>query len=92
MTKCHVINGHGGAIKSINFDDKGDLLISSSTDKKYFSIGSTKGEVYVFEVSTGELIEKIDNKSSAPISAVSWRPYHSQLYVGDTNGVLTVWT
>jgi len=66
--------------------------ISISTDKKYFSIGSTKGEIYAFNIQQGELTEKIDNKSSAAITAVVWRPYHSQIYVGDTNGHLSVWT
>jgi WD40 repeat protein len=66
--------------------------LSISTDKKYFSVGSTKGEIYVFSLATGELVEKYDNKSSASITAICWRPYHSQMYVGDANGVVTVWT
>ena len=48
--------------------------LSISTDKKYFSIGSNKGEIYVFNVSTGELVEKFDNKSSSSITTVCWRP------------------
>jgi WD40 repeat protein len=66
--------------------------ISISTDKKYFSVGSTKGEIYVFSLATGELVDKYDNKSSASITSISWRPYHSQMFVGDANGVVTVWT
>lgn len=52
MTKCHVINGHGGAIKSINFDDKGGLLISSSTDKtmKIWKINESKKKKHEFLV------------------------------------------
>lgn len=66
--------------------------LSISTDKKFFSVGSTKGEIYVFSLASGEIIEKYDNKSSASITSISWRPYHSHMYVGDANGVLTVWT
>lgn len=66
--------------------------LSVSTDKKYFSIGSTRGEVYVFSLSNGELVDKFDNKSSVSITSLNWRPYHSQIYIGDSNGVITVWT
>ena len=66
--------------------------LSVSTDKKFLTVGSTKGEIYVFSLATGELVEKNENKSSASITALSWRPYHSQLFVGDANGVLTIWT
>jgi len=36
--------------------------------------------------------DKIDNKSVGSITAIQWRPYHSQLYVGDSNGGLSIWT
>jgi WD40 repeat protein len=66
--------------------------LSISSDKKYFSIGSSKGEIYTFNVQNGELVEKFDNKSPASITSLCWRPYHSQLYVGDANGIISVWT
>ena len=81
--------------------------ISISTDKKYFAVGSVKGEIFIFNVKTGQVIyifcimlfiiikfvEKIENKSGASISitSVQWRPYNSQLYVCDNLGFLTVW-
>jgi hypothetical protein len=37
--------------------------ISISTDKKYFALGSTKGEIYVFNLSTGKV--SISNNISA---------------------------
>jgi WD40 repeat protein len=65
--------------------------ISVSSDKKYFAVGSTKGQVFVLNTLTGKLEETIDNKSTGSILAVQWRPYHSQLYVGDSLGFLSVW-
>ncbi len=64
--------------------------LSLTTDKKYFATGSTKGEVYIFDSDTGKLEERIDNKSKS-ITSLAWRPYHSQLYVGDSTGFITVW-
>jgi WD40 repeat protein len=65
--------------------------ISVSSDKKYIAVGSTKGQIFVLNALTGKLEETIDNKSTGSISAVQWRPYHSQIYVGDSLGGLSVW-
>jgi WD40 repeat protein len=73
----------------LNHYCESNLTISS--DKKYFACGSSKGEIYVFNLLTGKREEVIDNKSTASILAIQWRPYHSQIYVGDSNGSLSVW-
>ena len=65
--------------------------ISVSTDKKYFAVGSTKGNIYVINLLDGSLQKTINNKSTNPILSLAWRPFHSQLYVGDNAGYLTVW-
>ena len=65
--------------------------ISVSTDKKYFAVGSNKGSIYIFKLIEGELQKTIDNKSNNPILSLAWRPFHSQLYVGDNAGYLTIW-
>lgn len=64
--------------------------LSLTIDKKYFATGSTKGDIYIFNTETGELADKIDNKSKC-ITSIQWRPYHSQIYVGDITGMLTIW-
>jgi WD40 repeat protein len=64
--------------------------ISVSTDNKYFATGSTKGEVYIFKLEDGSLEQTLDNKSKA-ITALKWRPFNSQIYVGDFSGVLSIW-
>jgi len=33
----------------------------------------------------------MDNKSASAVTNIQWRPYHSQLYVGDSQGLLSVW-
>jgi WD40 repeat protein len=65
--------------------------LSVSSDKKYCAIGSTKGQIFVVNLASGKLEETIDNKSTGSISAVQWRPYHSQIYVGDSLGSLSIW-
>ena len=65
--------------------------ISISSDKKYFAVGSTKGTIYIVKLNDGTVADTIENKSRNPILSVRWRPYHSQIYVGDGSGYLTVW-
>jgi WD40 repeat protein len=65
--------------------------ITISSDRKYFTVGSTKGQIFVYNALNGKLEETIDNKSTGAIAAIQWRPYHSQLYVGDSLGSLSVW-
>lgn len=65
--------------------------ISVSSDKKYFAIGSTKGQIYVCNFLDGTLADTIDNRNNGKrIWSVRWRPTLSQIYVGDEAG-LTVW-
>ena len=65
--------------------------ISISSDKKLAAIGSVKGQIYIINLQQGKIVETIDNKSTGSINAIQWRPYHSQLYVGDSLGFLSVW-
>ena len=65
--------------------------ISISSDKKYFAVGSTKGTIYIVKLNDGTVADTIENKSRNPILSVRWRPYHSQIYVGDGSGYLTIW-
>ena len=65
--------------------------IALSPDKKYFAVGSTKGTIYILNLSNGKLDSTINNKSSAAINGLCWRPFNSQIYVGDSTGYLTIW-
>ena len=65
--------------------------ISVSSDKKYFAVGSHKGYIYICNMNDGSVETSIFNKTTGIILSVAWRPYQSQLYVGDSNGYLTVW-
>ena len=65
--------------------------ISISSDKKYFAVGSSKGTIYIVKLNDGTVADTIENKSRNPILSVRWRPYHSQIYVGDGSGYLTIW-
>lgn len=64
--------------------------LSVSSDNKYFTTGSTNGEIYIFNLEDGKLVETLNNKSKG-ITSVQWRPYHSQLYVSDISGQITTW-
>ena len=64
--------------------------ISVSSDKKYFAVGSTKGTIYICNLKDGTIEDTIELKGSKNILALRWRPFHSQLYVGDAAGFLTI--
>jgi len=65
--------------------------IAVSPDNKYFAVGSTKGNIYIVNLNEGTVESTINNKGSAAINGLCWRPFNSQIYVGDSNGYLTIW-
>jgi Ca2+/Na+ antiporter len=67
--------------------------IGVSPDKKYFAVGSTKGTIYVVNLNEGSVDSTINNKGGGgvAISGLCWRPFNSQIYVGDSSGYLTIW-
>jgi hypothetical protein len=65
--------------------------IAVSPDNKYFAVGSTKGTIYIVNLNDGTIDSTIGNKGGAAISGLCWRPFNSQIYVGDSNGYLTIW-
>lgn len=62
-----------------------------SPDKKYFAVGSTKGNIYIVNLNDGNVESTIFNKGHNPIVGLSWRPFNSQIYVGDSSGYLSIW-
>ena len=64
--------------------------IALSPDKKYFAVGSTKGTIYIVDLMEGNLEGTLNNKNAA-INGLCWRPFNSQIYVGDSSGYLTIW-
>ena len=65
--------------------------LAISPDKKYFAVGSTKGNIYVVNLNDGNVESTIFNKGHNPIVGLSWRPFNSQIYVGDSSGYLSIW-
>ena len=65
--------------------------IAVSPDKKYCAIGSTKGSIYIINLNDGNIESTINNKGTAAIKGLCWRPFNSQIYVGDSAGYLTIW-
>jgi len=65
--------------------------IAVSHDKKYAAIGSTKGSIYFVNLNNGNIESTINNKGNAAIKGLCWRPFNSQIYVGDSAGYLTIW-
>jgi len=66
--------------------------IGISSDKKYFAVGSVKGTIYIVRINDFKIESKFNNKSTNNIVACTWRPYNSQIYLGDSGGYLTIWT
>jgi WD40 repeat protein len=65
--------------------------IAVSHDKKYFAVGSTKGTIYIVNVKDGTVDSTINSKGNGAINGLCWRPFNSQIYVGDSAGYLTIW-
>ena len=65
--------------------------IAVSPDKKYCAIGSTKGSIYIINLNEGNIESTINNKQNGAIKGLCWRPFNSQIYVGDSSGYLTIW-
>ena len=68
-----------------------ESAIAVSPDKKYFAVGSTKGNIYIVNLNDGNVDSVINNKGTAAINGLCWRPFNSQIYVGDASGFLTIW-
>ena len=64
--------------------------IALSPDKKYFAVGSTKGTIYIVNLNEGSVESTLNNKNAA-INGLCWRPFNSQIYVGDSSGYLSTW-
>ncbi len=65
--------------------------ISVSDNMKYFTVGSQLGNIFIFNLDNGEIINCIENKIKNPITKIKWRPHHSYIYTGDTEGNLSIW-
>ena len=65
--------------------------IAVSHDKKYFAVGSTKGTIYIVNLKDGTVDSTINSKGNGAINGLCWRPFNSQIYVGDSAGYLTIW-
>ena len=47
--------------------------------------------IYIVNLNDGTIDSTIGNKGGTAISGLCWRPFNSQIYVGDSNGYLTIW-
>ena len=66
--------------------------ISVSSNKKYFVMGNNNGIIYIMNLNEGTINSIIDNsKGIGAIKAIYWKPYSSEIYVGDSDGNLTIW-
>ena len=65
--------------------------ISVSDNMKFFTVGSQLGNIFIFNLDNGEIINCIENKIKNPITKIKWRPHHSYIYSGDSEGNLSIW-
>jgi WD40 repeat protein len=66
--------------------------ISVSSNKKYFVVGINNGIIYIMNLKEGTINSNIDNnKGIGTIKAIYWKPYRSEIYIGDSDGNLTIW-
>ena len=66
--------------------------ITISPDKKYFAFGTDKGMIYIININDGNIEYSINNnKGSNSVTGICWNPNNSKIYVGDSNGFLSIW-
>ena len=72
--------------------DQCDSSLAISSDQKYFAVGSNNGIIYIINLNDGSINTNFNNsKGSGSINGLCWRPLRSQIYVGDSNGFLSIW-
>lgn len=83
----------GQAIYTIDESIIPDIKESSITicpDKQSFAVGNGSGFIYIVNINDGKIKGKFNNGNGA-ITALNWRPNTSQIYVGDSNGFISIW-
>jgi len=66
--------------------------ISWHPDEKILASGSNSGTVIIWDVLSGQILNKIYGQSEyGNIKSLSWSPDGSQLAVGESNGLITIW-
>ena len=66
--------------------------IGISPDKKYFAVGGNEGTIFIFNYNDGSINTSYsNNRRNCPVTSLGWRPNTSKLYVGDSNGFLSIW-
>lgn len=66
--------------------------ISVSSNKKYFVVGNNSGYIYIMNLNEGTINSNIDNsKGVGVVKAIYWKPFKSEIYVGDNDGNLSIW-
>lgn len=63
--------------------------LSISSDSKKLVVGDFVGNVYIFSIETGEEIKR--TFIGPPIRAISWAEEVDTIFIGTTDGTLSVW-
>ena len=67
-----------------------NLAINSK--KSYFAVGSNEGNLYVINLNNGEIEKTINNNNGrGRVTSLCWRPLNNYIYVGDSNGFISIW-
>ena len=66
--------------------------IALSPDENQFAVGANNGMIYIININNGTINSTINNnKGTGSVTALFWKRYKSQIYVGDSNGFLSIW-
>nr|CCA21220.1 conserved hypothetical protein [Albugo laibachii Nc14] len=74
-------NGHKNYANCIRYSPKGDLAISVGSDK----------EIFLYDGTTGELLEKFPSQHNGSIYSVCWSPDGSQLLTSSADKTVVLW-
>ena len=83
-------------IYTINEEDKikdiSESNIAISPDKIHFAIGSKEGNVYIININKGEIENIINNNNGrGEVKSLSWNNLNNNMYIGDSNGFISIW-
>ena len=66
--------------------------LAINSEKNYFAVGTNEGSVYIINLNNGEIENTIKNNNGrGKVTSLCWRPLNNYIYVGDSNGFISIW-
>jgi WD40 repeat protein len=91
-TEFRSLKGHRGLVRSIAWSPDGQTLASASIiGEESLTKTATDGEVILWDVLTGEVIDRPQNENNQPVRTVAFFPSGGILAFGQNDGNIILW-